>query len=302
MTPIRIVCVGHAALDRVFTVDAWPTGSAKIVASRFDESGGGMAANAAVAAARLGAQVAFWGPTGDDATADVIEAQLSGEGVDVDNLRRLPGLRSSSSAVLIDAHGERLVVGFRSEALQSSADWLPLHATKRVDAVLADVRWPDGAAAVLQAARASGVHAILDGEVAQREVLERLLSFAQHVVFSERGLSVLNGDVEGGLRLALSRGAEVAAVTRGERGVLWIERKMPERMHHCPAYKVNAIDTLAAGDVFHGAYALAIAQGRDIEPAMRFASAAAAIKCTRPGGRGGAPTLAEVEMFLQHVH
>ena len=94
MTPIRIVCVGHAALDRVFTVDAWPTGSAKIVASRFDESGGGMAANAAVAAARLGAQVAFWGPTGDDATADVIEAQLSGEGVDVDNLRRLPGLRS----------------------------------------------------------------------------------------------------------------------------------------------------------------------------------------------------------------
>jgi|KBSSwiStaDraftv2_1062776.scaffolds.fasta_scaffold337275_1 sulfofructose kinase len=301
MTPTQILCVGHAALDRVFAVDAWPTGSAKIVASRFDESGGGMGANAAVAAARLGARVAFWGPTGDDATADVIAAQLRDEGVDVHNLRRLPGVRSSSSAVLIDARGERLVVGFRSEALHSPADWLPLHAVSGVDAVLADVRWPEGAAAVLQAARERNVHAILDGEVAERDVLERLLSCAQHVVFSERGLSVLSADVEGGLRLALARGAELAAVTRGERGVLWIEKGRPERTHHCPAYTVNAIDTLAAGDVFHGAYALAIAQRRDIEHAMRFASAAAAIKCTRPGGRGGAPTLAEVETFLQHA-
>src|SRR3954449_1514750 len=72
-TRVRIICVGHAALDRVFTVDQWPTGSAKIVATSFEESGGGMAANAAVAIGRLGADVAFWGPTGDDATADVIK-------------------------------------------------------------------------------------------------------------------------------------------------------------------------------------------------------------------------------------
>jgi sulfofructose kinase len=295
----RIICVGHAALDRVFTVDAWPTGSAKIVASRFEESGGGMAANAAVAAARLGGQVAFWGPTGADATADVIEAQLRDEGIDVHNLKRLAGMRSSSSAVLIDAHGERLVVGFRSEALQSSAYWLPLHQVASAAAVLVDVRWPEGAAAALQAARASNVHAILDGEVAPRDVLERLLSLARHVVFSERGLSVLSADVEAGLRLALAGGATVAAVTRGERGVLWIEKDTPAQLRQCPAHAVSAIDTLAAGDVFHGAYALAIAQGRAIEYAMRFASAAAAIKCTRPGGRSGAPTLSEVEALLQ---
>lgn len=299
MTVSRLICVGHSALDRVFTVDAWPTGSAKIVASRFEESGGGMAANAAVAVARLGGQVAFWGPIGDDATADVIEAQLRDEGIDVHNLKRLPGVRSSTSAVLIDAHGERLVVGFRSEALQSSAQWLPLHAVASVDAVLADVRWPEGAAAALQAARANKVPAILDGEVAPRDVLERLLPFAQHVVFSERGLSVLSADVEAGLRLALARGATVAAVTRGERGVLWIEEDTSTQLRHCPAHAVNAIDTLAAGDVFHGAYALAIARSHTIEYAMRFASAAAALKCTRPGGRSGAPTLSEVEAFLQ---
>jgi sulfofructose kinase len=296
---VTIICVGHAALDRVFTVEHWPTGSAKIVATRFEESGGGMAANAAVAIARLSADVAFWGPTGDDATADVIEAQLRSEHVDVRNLRRLPGMRSSSSAVLIDAHGERLVVGFRSEALHSSAEWLPLDTIGQADAVLVDVRWPEGAAAALQAARASDVHAILDGEVAERAVLERLLPFAEHVVFSERGLGVLGTDAEAVLRQALAAGASVAALTMGERGVLWVERSAAKRMRTCPAFPVHAVDTLAAGDVFHGAYALAIARGRPVEEAMRFASAAAAIKCTRAGGRGGAPKLAEVEAFLQ---
>jgi len=300
MSRARIICVGHAALDHVFTVETWPTGSAKIVASRLEESGGGMAANAAVAIARLGADVAFWGPTGDDATADIIEAQLRDENVDVRNLKRLPGVRSSSSAVLIDARGERLVVGFRGEALRSPAQWLPLDTIAHADAVLVDVRWPEGAAAALQAARANHVHAILDGEVTQPEVLERLLSFAEHVVFSERGLSVLSAEVEAGLRLALARGATVAAVTRGERGVLWIDKDAHTQLRHCPACAVNAVDTLAAGDVFHGAYALAIAQGRGIEDAMRFAGVAAAIKCARPGGRNGAPTLSEVETFVRN--
>ncbi len=298
---MSLICVGHAALDRVFTVDAWPTGSAKIAASRFEESGGGMAANAAVAIARLGERVAFWGPTGADATADTIEAQLRAEHVDVAHLRRLPGVRSSSSAVLIDAHGERLVVGFRSEALQSSAHWLPLDEIAAASAVLVDVRWPEGAAAALQAARAHHVPAILDGEVAERTVLERLLALAEHVVFSERGLSVLGPDSEAGLTLAIERGASVAAVTRGERGVEWIEKSAPRELHSCPAFSVRAVDTLAAGDVFHGAYAVAVSQQRSVEDAMRFASAAAAIKCTRPGGRAGAPALAEVEAFLQRA-
>jgi sulfofructose kinase len=294
----RVVCVGHAALDRVFTVDHWPTGSAKIVASRLEECGGGMAANAAVAIARLGGEVAFWGPTGADATADVIESQLQAEGVDVAQLRRLPGMRSSSSAVLIDSHGERLVVGFRSEALQTDAQWLPLARLTEVDAVLVDVRWAAGAEAALRGARERGACAILDGEIAERAVLERLLGLAQHAIFSERGLHGLDADLESGLRGAIGRGVEVAAVTRGEQGVLWIERSNPGQVRSCPAFPVRTVDTLAAGDVFHGAYALAIAQRFPVAEAMRFASAAAAIKCSRTGGRLGAPARAEVDALL----
>jgi sulfofructose kinase len=80
--------------------------------------------------------------------------------------------------------------------------------------------------------------------------------------------------------------------------VHWIERTAPRELQTLAAFSVRAVDTLAAGDVFHGAYALAIAEAIPVAQAMRFAAAAAAIKCSRPGGRSGAPTRAEVEAML----
>ena len=295
----RVICVGHAALDRVFAVESWPAGSGKIPAHRFAESGGGMAANAAAAIARLGGEAVFWGPTGEDAVADAILATLIAESVDAQGLRRFDGRSSSHSAVIVDNRGERLVVGYRGSALQAPADWLPLEQAGLAGALLADVRWPDGALRALRAARDAGIPAILDGEIATAEVLENLTHAADHVIFSQLGLEAYAGDDdEGGLRRVLESGARVAAVTRGEAGVLWIEATAPHRAQHCPAFTVDTVDTLAAGDVFHGAYALALAEGQCTHDAMRFASAAAAIKCSRPGGRGGAPVRGEVEAFL----
>jgi sulfofructose kinase len=83
-------------------------------------------------------------------------------------------------------------------------------------------------------------------------------------------------------------------VTCGEAGSWWLTNDGPL---HVPAPEVEAVDTLGAGDVFHGAYALAISEGRDIGSAARFATLAAAIKCTRSGGRAGSPTRAEVAAF-----
>ena len=295
----RVICVGHAALDRVFTVGAWPAGSGKIAAHRFEESGGGMAANAAAAVARLGAQAVFWGPTGDDTIADAIRAQLVADGVDAGHLRPFAGCTSSHSAVIVDDRGERLVVGFRGSALQAPADWLPLEQVRSAGALLADVRWPDGAGASLRAARAAGIPAILDGEVADSHILHELAGMADHVIFSERGLQAYSGgSVEEGLRSALAGGARMAAVTRGENGTTWIESDSSRELRRLPAFAVEVVDTLAAGDVFHGAYALAMAEGRQIGEAIRFAAAAAAIKCSRPGGRKGTPLRAEVEAFL----
>lgn len=295
----RVICVGHAALDRVFAVESWPAGSGKIAAHRFAESGGGMAANAAAAIARLGGEAVFWGPTGADAVADAIRATLIAESIDAQGLRRFEGRTSSHSAVIVDDRGERLVVGYRGSALQAPADWLPLDQVERSAALLADVRWPEGALRALRAARNAGIPAILDGEIAAAETLETLTRAADHVIFSERGLEAYSGhDSEGGLRRVLENGALMAAVTRGEAGVLWIEAAAPGDVLRCPAFPVATVDTLAAGDVSHGAYALALAEGQRIVEAIRFAAAAAAIKCSRPGGRSGAPARGEVEAFL----
>ncbi len=148
-------------------------------------------------------------------------------------------------------------------------------------------------------ARAAGIPAILDAEIAAAEILAQLTRAADHVIFSERGLEAYSGsDSEGGLRRVLENGALTAAVTHGAGGVLWIESAAPGDVLHCPAFAVDTVDTLAAGDVFHGAYALALAEGQRVGGAIRFAAAAAAIKCSRPGGRRGAPSRREVEAFL----
>ncbi len=299
----KVICVGHSALDRVFTVEAWPQASAKVRAHAYAEVGGGMAANAAVAVARLGGAAHFWGPAGADSVAEVMSAQLRAAGVDERGLRRFAGLNSSTSAILIDARGERLIVSYRGTALEAPADWLQLDQVGSAGALLVDVRWPQGAIAALRAARRCGVPSVLDADTAEPATLQALAGEAEYALFSEPGLAGFagGGDIEGGLRRALALGARLAAVTQGERGVFWVEAGEPEGLRHVPAFAVPVVDTLAAGDVFHGAFALELARGQASAEALRFAAAAAAIKCTRPGGRSGSPSRDEVERFLREA-
>src|SRR4051794_15943195 len=229
----QIICVGHAALDGVFAVDSWPAHSGKIAAHGYTQSGGGMAANAASAIARLGGKAVFWGPTGDDAVADAIGASLIAEGVDVRCLRRFEGKTSSHSAVIINKSGERLVVGYRGSALQAPAHWLPIDQIGRGAAVLADVRWPEGALLALRAARNAGIPAVLDAEVAPLQDLDTLVAAASHVIFSEPGLKAwCSLDSAAALRRVLQHGAVMAAVTRGAAGIDWLEAAAPGKQLH----------------------------------------------------------------------
>jgi len=232
-----------------------------------------------------------------------MRAQLQAAGVDARGLQRFAGLQSSTSAILIDARGERLVVGYRGTALAAPAGWLALDQVAGAGALLADVRWPQGSLAALRAARRAGVPGVLDGDTAERSVLQALAKEAAYAVFSEAGLACFSGagGIEAGLSQALALGARLAVVTQGERGVFWIESGGAESLRHLPAYDVPVVDTLAAGDVFHGAFALELARGKAPADALRFASAAAAIKCTRPGGRAGCPSREEVQRFLHQA-
>jgi sugar/nucleoside kinase (ribokinase family) len=291
-----VLCLGMSALDAIYRVAAIPSAPTKILASDYLECGGGMAANASVAVARLGGQSHYWGRLGDDPLGTRILAQLAAEGVDTAGVRRIAGCVSPSAAILVADDGERLVCAYNDPKLDADASWLPLARIAGFSAVLADVRWPAGAAAVLDAARASGIPAVLDGDIGPAEVLEDLAGRATHVAFSEPGLARVAGvQAPGdGLRRMAARVPGIVGVTLGADGYLWWDGRQERRL---AAPVVKAVDTLAAGDTWHGAFTLALGEGSGIEAAARFANVAAALKCTRFGGRLGAPTRAEVEAF-----
>lgn len=284
-------------LDTIYRVEAIPTTPTKVLSLDCAQMGSGMASSAAAAAARLGAYARVWGRIGDDLAGRQYLEDLAAAGVDVSQVRRVADGRTTMSTILIDRAGQALVVPFYDPTLDRSTDWLPLGEVASFDFVLADTRWPDGSAVLLQAARAQNVPSLFDADIAPPEVVARLLPLASHTVFSESGLLQFTGasDIAVGLREAAKRGPGLMGATAGERGFYWYDGV---RVNHVPALKVAAVDTLAAGDVFHGAFALMLAEGHGIEAAGRFASAAASLKCARFGGRLGAPSRADVEAAL----
>lgn len=291
-----VLCVGHAVQDFVFTVASLPDRGEKYRATSFTSVGGGPAATAAVAIAKLGGRAVLAARVGADAAADMITAELDRCGVDCAHVRRCAGCASSVSAVIVDERGERMIVNNLDPGLPADAGWLPSPTALGAQAVLVDTRWPEGALAALQAARAAGLPAVLD---ADRPIPSdgAVLRAATHVAFSSDALADYTGIDEPAR--ALTEAARSLSgwccVTAGRDGVHVLERG--QSSHHA-AFDVPVVDTLGAGDVWHGAFALAIAEGRDEAAAVRIASAAAALKVQRPGGRAGAPTRAELESFL----
>jgi sulfofructose kinase len=293
----RILTLGMSALDAIYRVPAIPATPTKVLATGYTECGGGMAASASVAVARLGGRASYWGRLGDDDLGTRILKELSDEGVDVSTVRRIEGRVSPSAAILVDDYGERLVCAYNDPDLYDDASWLPLDRLASFDAVMADVRWPAGAAAILGAAKARGIPAVFDGDIGPPGALFDLGRRATHVAFSEPGLALLSGSDspgEGLARIAPSLDG-IVGVTLGPDGFLWLDAGRERRM---PAPRVRAIDTLAAGDVWHGAFTLALGERLEIAEAARFANAAAAIKCTRTGGRRGAPGRADVAALM----
>lgn len=294
---VSVVCVGIAVLDEIFAVAEIPTRPGKYFASDYRSIGGGPASTAAVAAAAMGARTALWARVGDDRTGGQIIEELAGFGIDVGHVRRVPGARSGLSAVLVDGTGERLTINFADPALDADPTWLPLAHVKKADAVLCDCRWPAGAEAVLRRARQDARITVLDGDTTPDAAVKALAPLASHVAFSQGGLQQFSGmaDPEAGLREAAERIAGWLCVTLGPDGCLVMD---DGAVRPVPAFAVDALDTTGAGDVFHGALAVALAEGRDAVAAVSFASAAAALKCTRFGGRSGIPSRIQVDAFL----
>ncbi|MBO1436651.1 PfkB family carbohydrate kinase [Meiothermus sp. CFH 77666] len=277
---VKVLTIGWANLDQRYYIEAFPPRESRTGVRAYRETLGGPAAVAAVAAARLGAEAHLLSRRGDDAAGERLEEMLRAEGV---KPHFQLGAATPVSAVLVTPEGERFIFPYRP-ALPEELVLNEERLLKGAGALLLDGRWAAAGYGLGQAARERGIPVVLDLD-RDRDDDWMLTQVATHVVASEE-LAAKLGGVEA--LLARLQGLGVfAAVTLGAEGVAYGGGQVA-------AHRVHVQDTTGAGDVFHGAFTLAVAEGKGNVEALEFASAVAALHCAK----GQPPTLAEVRAFL----
>jgi sulfofructose kinase len=293
----ELVAVGLACIDYLVRVDRGDGG--RIL--DFLIQGGGLMGTAAVAAARLGARTAIWTRIGDDRPHSTMVVEgFEEEGVDTRGINVVAGGKTPFSVVMVDGRtGEREIYfspGFFPEDPEIEMSLLEMIDGSKC--VLVDGTWPKAAMAAARKAKDLGIPIVGDiNHIGGNEDLLRLIDFP----IIPRGCAeeiAGPGRYRDALKVLHSLGARVSAVTLGEDGSLWYDGK---EFYHQPSFKVEVVDTTGCGDVFHGAFAFCLARGWELEKARRFASAVAAMKARKLGGRTGIPKYDEVMDFLSQA-
>jgi sugar/nucleoside kinase (ribokinase family) len=293
-----ILGIGLSTLDVLIRTDRLPTWDVCGTAGGYTVDGGGMAATAMVAAAKLGARTAHVGVAGTDLFGCHKLALLEKAGVDTSGVVRADGREPCLVIVLVRGDGERTFLGpDGGRALQPSDLDESLIASSGL--LHLDLRYEDAALAAATVARRHHVPVLLDADRVEpgQHISDRRRQIAantDNLVCGAGFCQQLTGrdDPADALRATLDLGPRVVTQTLGGAGSITLDHNRPTPLH-VPAMPTNVVDTTGAGDVFHGAYAFALSRGWPLEATVALATAVAACKCTRPGGRAGIPTLDE---------
>ena len=300
----RIVVLGSINMDLVATTPALPQPGETVMGSSFATLPGGKGANQAVAAARLGADVRMIGRVGDDAFGPMLLASLEANGVGVEDVVTTSGTSSGVAVILLDDERQNYIVGIYGANM--ACDELQLQAASRAldgaDALLLQMEIPlDVSLEAAAIARRMGVRVIYDPAPPSKLPASAYAAF-DIIAPNQSEAGVLTGVTIDGIdsareaaRILRSRGARTAIVKLGERGVVYASDDLAG---HVPAFEVDAVDTVAAGDGFAGALAVALAEGQPLERAVRFAAAAGALVVTKRGAQDAMPDRSEVDRLL----
>lgn len=299
----KILGLGGVTTDQIGLVDHIPGADEVIRLQGYRVEQGGMAATALVAAARLGAQAEFLGAVGDDANGSHALERFAAQGVATPRVRVLAGAISAFSFILVDSRsGKRTIIHEpgvqRNRALElSKPDYKAL--LEAAGYLHLDGFWMDTAIELAETARQTGIPVTLDIGQNQRDPkIEALLGLADYVIPSlPFALRFTKQDrAERAAEALLGYGAKGVIQTLGERGA-FVMLEDGERFT-VPAFAVDVVDTTGAGDSFHGGLLFALSRDYALKEAVVFASAVAALKCTKLGGQSGLPTLPQVRAFL----
>jgi len=301
----RIAVLGSSNTDMIVKLPSLPGPGETVIGGTFSIAAGGKGANQAVAAARAGAKVTFISRVGNDSFGQQSIAGFKSEGVDTAHVGIDAGAASGIALILVDQSGENCIgvasganAGISVKDIENALDVI---GSAEIFLTQLEVP-PEAVEAAVSGAHQAGVPVILNPAPAQPlpvGILKRVSVLTPNEREAEQltGTSIRDdaGTVQAA-RSLLQRGVQSVVITLGVRGAYIADRTHGEFV---PAFRVQAIDTTAAGDVFSGAFAVAVAEKASLREAAVFASAAAALSVTKLGAQPSAPRRAEIESFLR---
>jgi ribokinase len=292
------VGLGLCALDYSFVVDSYPELDDKVDAVSFSRQGGGPVPTALCTLSRLGIKTAFVGKCGNDHDGRILRDDMKRFGVKTDRMILDPDSRTPRAFVIVEREGGgRTVVLDRTESSVISPDELDTKFIGRADYLLMDGREPETSLAAAVLVKKAGGDVVIDAGSPRKNIGD-LLPYVDHLVASNRFSVDFTQEIDPGkAALKLARmGFKSVVITSGHKGC--VGATPDGELYQQDAFEVDVVDTTGAGDVFHGAYIYGLTKDWDPGRILEFASAAAALKCTRLGGRRGIPELDEIQNLL----
>jgi sulfofructose kinase len=290
---------GIVAVDDLFEIPYYPASGAKLEVITRTRQGGGLCATALVAAARMGLKCMYGGFLGQNDLSDFTRSVFQKEGVAFADDVPYPDAEPFHSTILVDRKtGERTIFYSRDNVVEPNPRNVRADLIAESRALFVDHLGPQGVVQACKIARKHGIPIIADIENVNESGVREIIQLADHLILSIRLALELTGcDDTDSTVISLAQSRACTVLTDGARGC-WFADGREMVVHHQPAFEVDVVDTTGCGDVFHGAYAAALLSGMSIPATIRFASAAAALKATRPGGQLGIPDRQAVEKFL----
>ncbi len=289
MKSFDVLGLGVCSVDDLLYVDAYPPANGKQRVMRRERACGGLTANALVAAQRLGGCCAFAGQLGHDAQSELVLATLAQHGVDTQHVLRDDEAQPVQSTIIISNSGrDRAIFPFRPPKYGAPDAWPEAAVIERARVLFVDHMGAAGQLRAAKIARAAGIPVVSDLERDESPHFDALLAQVDHAIFSHEFACQRSGKLDPvEAALALSLGRPITIVTIGEQGSVVVAGDTQRVMRYGTLKIDHVVDTTGCGDVFHGAYAFALAQGWPLERRIQVASHAAALKATRSGGQSG---------------
>lgn len=295
---MRAVVIGSINMDFTMGVEHLPAKGETIAADYFKEGPGGKGANQAVALSRLGADVMMIGAVGSDGMGESLVRALGRDGISGAGIKKADSA-TGNAFISVDSKGNNTIVVYPGANYELDMEWVESFKDEisAADYVILQMEIPiETVAGSIELAHKLGTRVILNPAPA-RPLPEEVYPFIDMIVPNETELSLLMGteDIREGAKLLLGKGVNSVVVTQGSEGCLFMDGS---REFKAEGFKVNAVDSTAAGDAFIAGLAVLLGNSRDIQEALRYANAVGAVTVTRPGAQDSIPTYREVEDFL----